>query len=278
MNSIKESEIDERISNMVEWTTENQGLIKSGWKILKVYKTISGSYTKYALIECIHCGNKKLVIYYNFMKKDPVPCTICGGKWIDWAQSMVGSIVGHYEILEYKRLIKRESNKKVDIFFKVKCIHCGAIREEELYSKSGWNRYTTCPECPRMELTYYERRYKEYQQSAKKRNIVWNLSLQEFINISTQKCYYCGTAPVYQSRIIGNKTETGDVINGIDRIDSNKGYTIDNCVPCCPHCNIMKMQYSVKDFLNKVKQIYNYQFIKQDLTTIENTANMAGSE
>ena len=69
MSPIKESEIEERIANMVEWATENQGLIKDGWKILKVYKTISGSYTKYALIECIHCGNKKLVIYYNFMKK-----------------------------------------------------------------------------------------------------------------------------------------------------------------------------------------------------------------
>lgn len=50
MSPIKESEIEERIANMVEWTTENQGLIKDGWKILKVYKTISGSYTKYALI------------------------------------------------------------------------------------------------------------------------------------------------------------------------------------------------------------------------------------
>jgi hypothetical protein len=278
MSPIKESEIEERIANMIEWTTENQGLIKDGWKILKVYKTISGSYTKYALIECIHCGNKKLVIYYNFMKKDPVPCTSCGGKWIDWAESMVGTIVGHYKILEYKRLIKRESNKKVDIFFKVQCIHCGKIREEELYSNSGWNRYSTCPECPRMELTYYERRFKEYQQSAKKRNIIWNLSLQEFINIATQKCYYCGEEPIYQSRIIGNKTETGDIINGIDRIDSSKGYTIDNCVPCCTHCNIMKMQYSIDSFLSKVAQIYNYQIIKQGSTTIENTTDEVGSE
>lgn len=266
---MKEKNIEERIANMVEWTTENQGLIKDGWKILNVYKTLSGSHTKYALIECVHCGMKRLITYYNFMKKNTNPCTHCGGKWIDWAQSMVGSIIGHYKILEYKRLIKRESNKKVDIFFRVQCIHCGAIREE-LYSNSGWNRYPTCPECPRIELTYYERRFNEYQQSAKKRGICWNLTLQEFIDIATKKCSYCGEEPTYQSRTIGNKTQIGDIINGIDRVDSNKGYTITNCVSCCTHCNIMKMHYSETDFFNKIKQIYDYR-IKQGLTTIENT-------
>lgn len=277
MKPIKEENFEERIANMIEWKTENQGLIKDGWKILNVYKTITGSYTKYALIECVHCGAKRLVIYYNFLKKDTVPCTKCGGKWIDWAKSMIGSTVGHYKILEYVRLVKRESNKKVDIFFKVQCIHCGSIREEELYSNSGWNRYPNCPECPRMELTYYERRFKEYQQSAKKRNIDWNLTLQEFINIATQKCHYCGEDPIYQYRIIGNKTETGDIINGIDRVDSSKGYNINNCVPCCTHCNVMKMHYSEKEFLNKVMQIYNHR-IKQGLTTIENTIEQVGSE
>lgn len=277
MNPIKENEIQERISNMVEWTTENQGLIKNGWKILNVYRTISGSYTKYALIECVHCGNRRLVIYYNFMKKEPNPCTSCGGVWLDWANSMIGNVVGHYKILEFKRLIKRESNKKVDVFFKVQCIHCGAIREEELYSNSGWNRYKNCPECPRMELTYYERRYKEYQQRAKNKQIPWSLTLQEFINIATQKCSYCGENPSYHSRIISNNTETGDIINGIDRIDSSQGYIKENCVPCCSHCNMMKMHYSKEDFLNKITQIYEYQFIKQGSTTIENTLDNSGS-
>ena len=48
MSPIKESEIEERIANMVEWTTENQGLIKDGWKILKVY------ITSFLLPQCMH--------------------------------------------------------------------------------------------------------------------------------------------------------------------------------------------------------------------------------
>lgn len=32
---------------------------------------------------------------------------------------MIGKTVGHYKILSFVRLVKRETNKKVDIFFKV---------------------------------------------------------------------------------------------------------------------------------------------------------------
>jgi hypothetical protein len=45
-------------------------------------------------------------------------------------------------------------------------------------------------------------------------------------------------------------------INGIDRIDANRGYEIDNIVPCCGMCNIMKNGYNVEDFLDKAKEVY----------------------
>lgn len=166
-------------------------MIKDGWKILEVYRQTSGSYTKYAVIECVHCGFTKLVLYYNFLKKSPIPCSNCGGKWNDWAKSMVGKVVGHYKILSFVKLIKRESNKKVDVFFRVQCTHCGAIREE-LYSNSNWNRYDTCPDCPRRKTTYLELRYKEYILGAKQRHKEWSLSYDDFCKISTGNCYYCG--------------------------------------------------------------------------------------
>ena len=73
----------EKLKTLEKWETENQGLIKDGWKILEVYRQTSGSYNKYAVIECVHCGFTKLVLYYNFLKKSPVPCSNCGGKWND---------------------------------------------------------------------------------------------------------------------------------------------------------------------------------------------------
>ena len=261
----------EKLKTLEKWETENQGLIKDGWKILEVYRQTSGSYNKYAVIECVHCGFTKLVLYYNFLKKSPVPCSNCGGKWNDWAENMIGKVVGHYKILSFVRLIKRESNKKVDVFFKVQCIHCGAIREE-LYSNSNWNRYDTCPDCPRRKTTYLELRYKEYILSAKQRHKEWSLSYNDFCKISTGNCYYCGQEAQLQFRTqSGCNTALEGKINGIDRIDPEGGYTIDNCVPCCSHCNMMKMHYSKDSFLKQVVRIYNHS-IKQGQTTIENTS------
>lgn len=47
-------------------------------------------------------------------------------------------------------------------------------------------------------------------------------------------------------------------VNGIDRIDSSKGYSIDNCVPCCTMCNRMKLDYKLSDFINHVHKIANH--------------------
>lgn len=42
---------------------------------------------------------------------------------------------------------------------------------------------------------------------------------------------------------------------GIDRVDSQKGYSKGNCVPCCEVCNEMKLDYPVAEWLAKMKQI-----------------------
>lgn len=269
----------QKLENCVEWETEAKGLIVDGWKLEKAYKETQSPYRKFALISCIHCGDQRVTSYHRFIKEEHKinPCTVCGGKWIDWAKSMIGKTVGHYKILEYIDLIKREHNAKVDIYFKVQCIYCGKIKEHELYNESNWNRYKNCPDCPRVKLEYHERRYKEYIQGAKARNIDFNLSYDEFKSIVSKDCVYCGSKPQYMSRIIGVDTEVGAFMNGIDRVDSNKGYFIDNCVPCCQYCNTMKSNYPLDFFLNHISKIYNHS-IKQGSTTIENTSENDGSE
>lgn len=87
-------------------------------------------------------------------------------------------------------------------------------------------------------------RMSSYIRGAQKRNIEWGLSIEEFSSLWGLPCFYCG-----------DKIET----IGIDRVDSKKGYNIKNVVPCCTHCNIMKMHYTQKEFLNKIKQIYELQ-------------------
>ena len=67
-----------------------------------------------------------------------------------------------------------------------------------------------------------------YKRGAKLRNIPFSLTREEFLAFLTQLCYYCKSRPSncratnYGARII---------YNGIDRKDSQKGYTPENCVP-----------------------------------------------
>jgi hypothetical protein len=43
--------------------------------------------------------------------------------------------------------------------------------------------------------------------------------------------------------------------NGIDRLDSTKGYTADNCVPCAGNINIAKQSLSVEEFVEMCHQV-----------------------
>lgn len=81
------------------------------------------------------------------------------------------------------------------------------------------------------------------------------ISIDEYFNLITRKCYYCGEESS-QEKIINKKMFRH---NGIDRIDSNKGYIKGNVVSCCTDCNLMKGTLDQSKFLNKIKQINEYQ-------------------
>ena len=103
-------------------------------------------------------------------------------------------------------------------------------------------------------------RYKVYQNNARHKNRNFDLTEDGFIEISKQPCIYCGEY---------SDTYNGEPFNGVDRIDSNLGYCISNCVPCCATCNRMKMDLPVNDWIGKMTQIINY-FTPQSLSILPN--------
>lgn len=95
----------------------------------------------------------------------------------------------------------------------------------------------------------------QYIYGAKIRNLEFRLSEEKFIELMTSDCFYCGSAPsrIQKSssniRKDGVSVDGGDFIcGGIDRVDSDIGYTIQNCVPCCYTCNIGKNKMSIREF------------------------------
>lgn len=86
-------------------------------------------------------------------------------------------------------------------------------------------------------------KYKNYAKSANSRNIEFKLSEKEFKDITSQQCYLCG--------VISSDINT----NGIDRFDNSKGYILENCKPCCGHCNILKKDLTYDKIIKTSKQI-----------------------
>ena len=88
-----------------------------------------------------------------------------------------------------------------------------------------------------------ERHFREYVLSAARRNIEFNISVEEFKEVVTKPCYYC------------KKYDETEVL-GIDRIDSFKGYVKGNILPACEICNSMKKQLTMKEFATHITLVY----------------------
>lgn len=112
------------------------------------------------------------------------------------------------------------------------------------------------------ETQHDKLRITSIKNGAKEREIPFNLTWEKSIKLLHSNCYYCGKPHA----------------DGIDRIDSSKGYNIDNVVACCKICNIMKNKFPLNLFLEHVKLIYKKHCTDKSSSTIESTSNIDGSE
>jgi hypothetical protein len=79
---------------------------------------------------------------------------------------------------------------------------------------------------------------------------------KEFVNyFIRQNCYYCNR--IFEKEGSLNNMIAGEY-NGINRIDSNKNFSYDNCVSCCTFCNLMKNSSDIASFIRKCCEIAIY--------------------
>ncbi len=108
-----------------------------------------------------------------------------------------------------------------------------------------------------------------YKAIAKSRNHEFSLTMDETIDLLKRNCYYCGGLPnnVFNA-ILRNRRDKSQYnfyeikeydikYNGIDRINSSLGYTIDNVVSCCKHCNTAKLDRTYDEFKSWIERVYN---------------------
>lgn len=183
-------------------------------------------------------------------------------------QDLTGKINGQLTIVKYVN--RPKPNGKAQWLWECNC-SCG----ETIYVRTARLNGTEasqerCKKCQykinsknRVLLNYMQIRnflYFQYQQKAKKRNNEFNISFEDFDKMIQQNCYYCGQAPeAHKGDLIRLQEKEPFKRNGIDRVDSNKGYTLDNIVPCCTMCNFAKLHYSIDEFSEWLKKLYKYQ-------------------
>ncbi len=97
---------------------------------------------------------------------------------------------------------------------------------------------------------------KNYKDRARSGKLSWGLTREQFIGLTTQLCTYCGVEP--RQRAGMPRLHGQFVYNGIDRIDSSQGYTIENCASCCGQCNRAKYTSSTQEFYAWIERVYNH--------------------
>ena len=98
--------------------------------------------------------------------------------------------------------------------------------------------------------------FRAYRDGAIKRGYEFNLSIDEIKSIIFKDCHYCGIPPSNSKDVSASRCQKGIMkYNGIDRVDNTRGYSVDNCVPCCYICNRAKSNMDHNDFMSWINAI-----------------------
>lgn len=134
----------------------------------------------------------------------------------------------------------REKRSRLKLPQLAKCVTCNSVFKRI-------NQHSQCAECTPNQKGYainyrngLNGRWQMYKNNAKRRNIDYNITIQDVAELWQKPCSYCGS-----------EIETV----GIDRKDSSLGYNKDNIVSCCGRCNEMKMNASTDDWISHMKKI-----------------------
>lgn len=97
---------------------------------------------------------------------------------------------------------------------------------------------------------------KNIKSGAASRNLAFELTREQVENLIQQPCTYCG---IPHSKVDYNVDGSELKTNGIDRINSELGYTFENCVPCCRRCNFAKNDMTVAEFIDLCNRVSSFQ-------------------
>jgi len=236
-----------------KWRENNQ------LKVKEINENTKKSLRPQYQIYIINANNKNVPFNITFEDYTTIvknPCYYCGilqdrgFNGIDRMNSKVGYIL-HNCVSCCKMCNYMKASISVDVFIK---------RVEHILSYQNIISGNLYPECfPNHKCSPYN----AYKYRSLKKQIEFLITKEEYEKIIQKNCFLCG------------KQSDENNVNGIDRMDSNKGYVIDNINACCGDCNYMKKTYEYCDLIKKFVSIYdtyknkhNNTFINDNITLL----------
>jgi hypothetical protein len=234
---------------------------------------------------CAYCGsNPSNSINYYFNKK---------GERIDRKKPRQVSFRFDLNTATYLFNGIDRINNDIDYFYD-NCTSCCMIcnRAKSNMSLDKWNSYLTQligfnsggdrnngnSITPLEKLEHqrasFNRLIASYTRSAKKRDFIFELSLEECHSLFKSPCYYCGALPTNTINNCLKKDGSPKkrmnspvgalytyIYNGIDRKDPTLGYLKrpGQCVSCCLPCNMAKSSMPITEFEDWIDRITNFQ-------------------
>lgn len=183
----------------------------------------------------------------------------------------IGFVKGNQKIISFVGY-KSRGKKKESPFYIVQCNNCNHNYESSFYNLGDSRRTgVTCRKCCNKDCKKYNRMsasdaqvsivFSNYKSRAKSKGWEFNLSREEFKGLIKSNYHYCGQKPnrIRLDRVKGKRDNSVSALtNGIDRIDSSKGYTKNNTLSCCEDCNKAKRNLSYIQFIELIKSIHNH--------------------
>lgn len=151
-------------------------------------------------------------------------------------KDITGDMYGRWKVLQ-----RVKDNKYSHASWICKCMKCGhETVSDGTRIRKGLSIKCNCPnnnKLPEGEARF-NALYHMYSSSEFTRGLNFDIPKIIFRCLIKCRCYYCDREPYSQYE--KDKSNGSFIYNGLDRVDNNIGYTIDNVVTCCKECNRMK--------------------------------------
>ena len=189
---------------------------------------------------CNHCGDELIVDInwyrrWSYPKRSHFICKPCACK--------------RQEInREPYRAANSDPNKVWDPEYTRTCSKC----KTELNAEVNFNRKlstvdgydTRCHECHRKNRQTPRVRFVSLRKGAKDRGYDWTLNYEDTSGLLLDDCHYCGKHSIEEVKM-----------HGLDRVDNDRGYHMDNVVTCCEQCNSAKSAQTYEYFIQQAHNI-----------------------